>query len=78
MNAYEYLFDSPELLKDKPLDAAYILETANKSKLKPLVVRVDNDRGQVIFYFEKPLGREEKSELDLLVKKIFQEWKRWK
>ncbi|MEM2195221.1 MAG: hypothetical protein QW803_12235 [Candidatus Methanomethylicia archaeon] len=78
MNEYEYLFDSPELLKDKPLDAAYILEVVSKSKLKPIVVRVDNYRGQVIFYFEKTLGKEEKSELDLLVKKIFQEWKRWK
>ncbi|MEM4531662.1 MAG: hypothetical protein QXY39_07330 [Thermofilaceae archaeon] len=76
MSEYEYLFESPELLRDRPLDAARILEAVSKSKLKPLAVRVDNDRGQVIFYFEKPLEKDEKSELDLIVKKIFQEKKK--
>ncbi|MEM4975710.1 MAG: hypothetical protein QXT64_00120 [Desulfurococcaceae archaeon] len=76
MPEYEYIFDMVELLKDKPLDAARILEAVAKPGFKPLAVKVDNERGQVVFYFSNPLGREEKSDLDLLVKKIFQEWKK--
>lgn len=76
MAEYEYLFDMPELLKEKPLDAAYIMKRAVDSKLAPTAVRVDNEKAAVFFYFNQPLEKDQKKALDSMVKELFQEWKK--
>ncbi|MEM0121261.1 MAG: hypothetical protein QW688_07490 [Thermoprotei archaeon] len=73
--SYEYIHPDVEALKRKPLGADQVMKLAEEAGLKPIVVRVDNATGQLFFYFEKPLEKEDKEKLDKLVEKLFREWK---
>lgn len=73
--SYEYIHPDVELLKQKPLRTDYIMKLVEEAELKPIAIRADNATGQLFFYFEKPLSREEKEKLDKLVEKLFREWK---
>jgi len=72
---YEYIHPDVETLKRKPLGADQVMKLTEEAGLKPIAVRVDNATGQLFFYFDKPLSREEKEKLDKLVEKLFREWK---
>ncbi|MEM4429643.1 MAG: hypothetical protein QXM08_00585 [Thermofilaceae archaeon] len=73
--SYEYIHPDVEALKRKPLRADQVMKLAEEAGLKPIAVRVDNATGQLFFYFDEPLSREEKEKLDKLVEKLFREWK---
>ncbi len=73
--SYEYIHPDVEVLKRKPLGADQVMKLAEETGLKPYAVRVDSATGQLFFYFDKPLSREEKEKLDKLVEKLFREWK---
>lgn len=73
--SYEYIHPDVETLKHKPLKADELMKLAEDNGLKPYAIRVDNTTGQVFFYFEKPLSRDNKEKLDKLVEKLFKEWK---
>jgi len=73
--SYEYIHPDVETLKQKPLRADQVMKLAEGAGLKPIAVRVDNATGQMFFYFDKPLEKEDKDKLDKLVEKLFREWK---
>ncbi|MEM1868549.1 MAG: hypothetical protein QXU90_00345 [Acidilobaceae archaeon] len=74
--SYEYIHPDVELLKQKPLRADHVMKLVEEAELKPIAVRVDNATGQLFFYFDKPLDKEDKEKLDKLVEKLFrEEWK---
>ena len=74
MSAIEFLYEKVENLKDKPFKADEILKMVEGSGLKPTVVRVDNERGTIIVYFERELQKRERENLDDLFKKFFKSW----
>lgn len=72
---YEYIYPDVEKLKKNPLRANYIMQLAEEVGLNPIVTRVDNNSGQIFFYFDKHLEKEDKEKLDKLVDKLFKELK---
>jgi len=73
--SYEYIHPDVDLLKQKPLRTDYVMKLVEEAELKPIAIRVDNATGQLLFYFDKPLSREEKEKLDKLVEELFRELK---
>ncbi|MEM1522294.1 MAG: hypothetical protein QXU69_04670 [Thermofilaceae archaeon] len=73
--SYEYIHPYVEALKRKPLRADQVMKLTEEAGLKPIAVRVDNATGQLFFYFDNPLEKEDKEKLDKLVEKLFREWK---
>lgn len=63
--AYEYLVEVARL--KKLLDAREVMDGLVKAGFKPVAVRVDNERGQILIYFNRELGGEEKKELDAFI-----------
>lgn len=72
---YEYIYPDVERLKKNPLKADHIMRLAEEAGLKPIVIRVDNNSGQIFFYFDKHLEKEDKEKMDKLVDKLFKELK---
>ncbi|MEM1631888.1 MAG: hypothetical protein QXX83_07130 [Thermofilum sp.] len=71
--SYEYRFPDVAALRERPLKAEHFMRLAVEAGLRPYAVRVDNAAGLVVFYFERPLSREEREKLDKLVEKEFGE-----
>ncbi|MEM3942799.1 MAG: hypothetical protein QXJ59_01830 [Thermofilaceae archaeon] len=71
--SYEYRCRDTAALRERPLRAERFMRLAVEAGLRPYAVRVDNAAGLVVFYFERPLSREEREKLDKLVEKEFGE-----
>ena len=72
--SYEYLYPRVERLREKPLTSDHLMRRAIEAKLNPLAVRVDNNTGQVFFYFKAELDKEAKKTLDKLIDEAFRGW----
>ncbi|MEM1523413.1 MAG: hypothetical protein QXU69_10310 [Thermofilaceae archaeon] len=71
--SYEYRCRDTAALRERPLRAERFMRLAVEAGLRPYAVRVDNAAGLVVFYFERPLSREEKERLDRIVGEALEE-----
>ncbi len=72
--SYEYLYPRTNKLAEKPFKADHIMKLAEKAGIRPIAIRVDNITGQIFFYFDSELDREDKELLDKFVDGLFSEW----
>jgi len=65
--SYEVPLPKPELLRERPMDAAKLMRYLVDRGLRPIAVTVDNAGGKVFAYFAEPLSRDRAKELMELV-----------